>query len=314
MADYKSQLAAIGYKYNNSGLEATGYNKINGISFTAHMSVSDKVITIEADAVPNGEADVVELQKYLDQFAADRKNIVNTASFNNNVISIAYRLNSPSKAGEYVKEATDAILFFCNQCNCHPVCRVCGKAVNTDFYAVKGQVHPLCPDCFHNLQNTIMSEAQEESNKVTNFPLGIVGAILGGLIGAVLWVIFSMLGRVVVLAGLVSGLAGVFGFKLLGKKLTLAGLITSVIISLAMLLLGMYFALGIDVYNAFKSSGISFSDAFKIIPEILQDKKNLGAAIRDSSFGIVGFIVTAVFSFIQFFNERKIKNQAVRLD
>lgn len=312
MANYQTQLQSLGYKYDTTS--TTGYTKINGFAFSVHIDASSKVYTVSAACRPQDQNGEAEMNKYLQQFASERKKNVNIAAFNNNNIVISYNIGMTANITANVKEAGDAILYFASQCGFIPVCPQCGQPLNTDFYSISGKVVSLCPNCFSNAQNSVMANAQAEAETVTNYPLGILGAALGGLAGAVIWIIFSMLGRIVFLAGFAAGSGGLFGFQKLGKKMSNAGIVISLVISLAMLFAGMYFALAIDVYNAFSEYyNISFSDSFSLIPYIFQDSEMLSAICMDWGIGLVTFIVSAVISIIHFKKERKVKNQAVKL-
>lgn len=318
MANYQTQLQSLGYTYVPSA--ATGYAKINGVPFMVKIDASAKIYTVSASCCPQDEQGAVMLNGYLQQFSADRKKTVNMANYSNNTISIVYKSGMSIDITGNVKEATDAIMYFISQSGCIPVCSACGQPTATDFYSVRGNVHNLCPNCFNQVQSTMLQQANVESAKTVNYPLGILGAILGGLAGAVLWIIFSMMGVVVVVAGLVSGFLGVLLFEKLGKKLTLPGLIISLVISLVMLLIGMYVALGIDIYNSMGSYvyelygyQMSFFEAFSFIPNVLRDSEMIGAIVHDWGFGLIGYIITAVVMIAGFFSKKKVQNQAVRL-
>ncbi len=313
MANYTAQLQSIGYKFDpNSTNGLNGYQKINGFSFFVQIMPSAESFVVSATCRPQNEGEIIELNKYLEQYVADRKKKVNLANFCNNTISISYKMGIHSNVSTDVKEATDAIIYFINQCGCIPVCSQCGQNVYTDIYSVSGNPTALCPNCFSSIQNSILMSAQSENQTITNIPLGILGAALGGLIGAVIWILFSMLGKIVFLAGFAAGALGIFGFQKLGKKLTKSGLFISIAISFVMLLAGMYFAIAIDIYNAYKDY-ISFSDSFSLIPYVFQDSEILPAIIRDWGIGIITYIISVIVCAIQFFKEKKVKYKAVKL-
>lgn len=319
MANNQTQLQALGFKYDNTS--ATSYGKINGVDFKITNDPSAKTYTVTAACCPQDEQGAVALNGYLQQFSADRKKTVNMATYRDNTITIVYKSTLSSDITSIAKEAIDAITYFMSQCGCIPVCSVCGQQTATDFYVVRGTVQSLCPNCFNRVQGGMLQQAQIENETSVNYPLGILGAVLGGLVGAVLWIIFSMMGFVVVVAGLAAGIASVMLFEKLGKKLTLPGLIISLVISLVMLLAGMYVALGIDIYNELGpylselyGYNLSFFESFSFIPYMFEDSEMLGAIIHDWGYGIIGYIVTAIIMVVGYFSKRKVKNQAIRLD
>lgn len=324
MANYQTQLQSLGYSYDAN--TATGYNKINGFSFIVSILPSSKTFIVSTACKPQDENSAVELNRYLQQFTVDRKKTVNSAAFDGKNINISYRMGMSANITEGVKEATDAIMYFIVQCNCAAICPMCGQILNTDIYAVGGKVVSLCPNCFSQAQNGMMADTRAEAEKTTNVPMGILGAALGGLVGAVIWMIFYMLGYIVYIAGFAAGFLGVAGFKKFGKKLTTSGVVISIAISFVMLLAGMYLATAIDVYNAFKEYyDITFMDSFSIMSQLFDASSELSVLSPElhSEFcssvaynwiiGMITYVVAAVISVVQFFKDRKIKNQAVRL-
>ena len=108
-------------------------------------------------------------------------------------------------------------------------------------------------------------------------------------------------------------MGGYFGFKVLGKKMTFKGLVISLVVSLVFLVGGMYVAMGIDMFNAFKEYGVGFSEAFELIPYYLSDPDSTGEIIYNHIFGFLTFILGAVCCVAQYFQEKKVKNRMIKL-
>ena len=152
-----------------------------------------------------------------------------------------------------------------------------------------------------------------ENQVVTNYPMGVLGAVLGGLGGAVLWIITSLLGKISMIAGLFAGIFGYLGFRKFGKKMTLSGLIISLIVSFVFLLAGMYFAIGVDLFNAVKEYGFTFSEAFELIPVYLTDPDATGEIIYNHIFGFLSYIAGAGICIAGYYNDKKVKNRMIKL-
>lgn len=67
-----------------------------------------------------------------------------------------------------------------------------------------------------------------------NMPLGILGALIGGLLGALSILLFFQIDRVAALSGVILAFCTLKGYELLGKKLSTPGIVICVIIMLIM--------------------------------------------------------------------------------
>lgn len=314
MANYKTQMQTIGFGYDE--LTATGYNKINNIGFVVRVNPSAKEYTVSAACKPQDESLSGNLSAALQQFAAQRQNMLKTAMFDGKQIHICYQLGFTSDITQGVNDAVNTIVYYVNQFGCVPCCSVCGKISYVDIYSIENNVSALCPDCFGACQRNIAGNIMTDAQTVTNYPMGILGAMLGGLIGAVLWLLFSAMDRVTFLPGLVAGICGIIFFKKMGKKMSKGALAVAVILSFAVYIAGMYLSMGIDVYNVFQEAGydITFTQACELIPEFLTDSKVVGNAIHDFGlFGILPFIASAALGCAQVWQEGKVRNRAMRL-
>ena len=312
MATYQKQLESLGFRYDT--LTANGYHKTDGFCFTVNIMPSTKDYIISSACKPADENLAEPLQTAVQQFAAERKKLIKTAAFNGKmIVIICHSDDIMPDITKGVSESMNFIRYCINQFGCVPCCETCGNISDAGIYLIENNISMMCQDCFANTQNSIVSNIRKENQVNTNYPLGIAGAVLGGLAGAVIWIVFSMLGKISVVAGGIAGLGGYFGFKKLGKKMTLQGLILSLTISFVFLLGGMYVAIGIDLFNAFKDWGITFSDAFELVPEYLTDSESLGEIIYNHIFGFLTFILGAVCCIAQFHSDKKVKNRVIRL-
>ncbi len=311
MAKYREQLQAMGFGYDD--VTAVAYRKINNIAFIVRVNPASKEYNVTAACRPAKDGMIDPLRTALHQFASQRQNMLKTAFFEGKQIHICYQITSDITPG--VNDAVNFIMYCVNQFECTPCCSVCGRYGDVDVYSIENNVSALCTGCYGTLQNDVVENILSDSSIRMNYPMGVLGAILGGICGALIWILFSVMGRIGWMAGLVAGFGGVMGFKWLGKKISTAGIVLSIIISFIFLFMGMYIAAGIDMYNALTAEGISvtFRDALDIIPYFMQDSEYTGTLIYNNIFGIITFAATSIASAIALIKESKVKNRSVKL-
>lgn len=315
MTDYKKQLGNIGFSYDN--LTATGYNKINGICFVVRINPTTKDYTVSAACKPQDESAVEMINTELRNFMSERAKILKNAVFDGKQIIICYQLGMTANITQGVSDAVNTIIYYINQYGCVPCCSLCGNVGYSDIYSTGNTISAMCPDCFYTFQKKAAENMQQDDQIITNYPMGFIGAMLGGLAGGVLWIIFSLMGRVSFIAGFEAGLGGVYGFKWLGKKMSNAGIAIGIIVSFIFLLAGMYLAVGIDFYNALHDWGyydISFKEALEILPDFVKaDADTRNALIFDNLWGIIPFACAAFLSGWQVKKDGQLKNRAIKL-
>ena len=328
VTNYAEQFKAAGYGYDD--LTATGYSKINGFCFTVTIDAANRLYTLRRPCRIYNEADTEKLNKELQLFVSQRRKYIRSAIYMKNTMVIVFSMPGITvdiTAG--VKEGTEACLYYAKQYGAVSSCQKCGNIVETDVYAMEKEVSALCFNCFSGYHSKMAEKTYKEQNTIENVPLGIIGAVLGGLTGAIIWILFSLMGMVVFIAGALSCIAGYFGYKLLGKKMSKKGVAISLIVAFVILIAGMYFSFALRVYNAHNKSidewntsyseyyneapvpNISFSEAFGLVPEYFSD--NIDVILHDYAFGIIMYIITAVACGAQYVRENMLKSRAVRL-
>lgn len=326
MKNYKTQFQSLGYNYDD--ITSTAYRKIDNFCFTIKLNISAKTCLLNVPCIID-ESNASALNEELQHFISQRKKNIKSAFYNGNIISILYQISGMSMdISEGIKELTERCLYYMHQYGAVPSCSVCGKTIDTNIYAIEGNVLALCADCFSDNNRQLMKKMHNDDSVTENVPLGIVGAFLGGLLGAVLWILFSLMGMIVFIVPVAACFGGYFGYKKLGKKVSRKGLATAIIVAFVILLVGMYFSFALRVYNKhnelinefnanyttiqnYTEPNITFSDAFALVPEYISS--NIGTVIHDYLIGIIIYLVAALVCVWQVINENKLKNRAIRL-
>ena len=144
-------------------------------------------------------------------------------------------------------------------------------------------------------------ENRKQTEKVF---MGILGAMLFSLGGVLLWVLLWYAGSVAGLAGLVTLILAVNGYKILGKKLTRRGLIIAIVVTVLALIFAWMLSITIDVLQAF-SEGYKAGEV-KVMPTFFQafaygmlrvftDKAVMGSYLMSLVIGLALAALASVF-------------------
>ena len=166
--------------------------------------------------------------------------------------------------------------------------------------------------------DTGFNPVQEKKEKVF---LGLLGAFLFSLAGAVVWVILDMIGFIAALSGLVGVFCAIQGYRIFAGKLSKKGIIFSVIIAFLVLVLAWYGCLAWDVMKASQewyasgeieapfTYGQAFSVAFLLLTD-MQVLKSYGLSLLlGLGFAILGSIGTIKTNFGRVNAEKAAKQQ-----
>lgn len=178
-------------------------------------------------------------------------------------------------------------------------CEQCGNdfAAN-QFLNIKGSIVVSCPSCSDKVLKEFNEYKDSVDNRKESYITGTLGAIVGGLVGALIWGIISYFGYISVI-GAAAIVLGVYkGYEIgKGKKGGLAVAIV-VIISLLMEIVGECFGVIISVYfnfaTMFGHSGDTISLVFTFIPDFISDPEVQSAIMYNL---LIGTIFIVIFGF-----------------
>lgn len=177
-------------------------------------------------------------------------------------------------------------------------CENCRHEVATEPCAVGNGLRFLCPDCFESVSASMNDRAHVEAETPENVPAGIVGALGGALLGAVVVVLFGRLGYVTVLSGLIAAICSLKGYELLAKKMSVKGAIISCVAMLAMIYVGHRADWAIEAAQYFE---VDFFKAFRAIPALIQEEviekaQYVKGLLMVFLFALLGAIPTVISS------------------
>ena len=194
-------------------------------------------------------------------------------------------------------------------------CNVCGAMVqDTDIF---------CSNCGNNnfSQTPTMNDQPVESNGQQfpqydapipetgiedngNVPMGLLGAALFGLAGAVLYFIVYQMGIIAGICGLLMFIAAQYGYNMFAKpsvKNSNISMVVAIIVTAVFIFLAEYVAVSYSLCDAFKTElgvEIPLVDMLEGLPELLTETDSWGDVIGDLVFayiaGGVGIVINIV--------------------
>lgn len=133
---------------------------------------------------------------------------------------------------------------------------------------------------------------QKRENVITGF----VGALIGALLGAGSIILLSQLGYIASISGLILAVCTLKGYELLGGKLSSKGIVISIILMFITPYLADRIDWAILIMQEWADYGVTFGEAFVVVPELLADGSiEMGAYIKNLLM-IYGFALLGAFS------------------
>ena len=121
--------------------------------------------------------------------------------------------------------------------------------------------------------------------KKENMLLGIIGALVGVLLGAVLWVIIGQVGFIAGIAGYAIVFCGMKGYGVLGRVLSKGGIVICILLSIVAVAGAEMVSLAITAYKELGEYGITLGDAFRLLPDLMKEPELAGAVAKDLIIG-----------------------------
>lgn len=184
------------------------------------------------------------------------------------------------------------------------VCTECGCEVTAGRWVlVDGTACHLHDGCASRIAQEIEAEeAQRAQNSTGSYITGLLGALGGSVLGAVLWAVVLNLGYVASLVGLVIGWLAEKGYNLFhGKqgKAKVAILILAVIFGVLVGTFGADVFTVIGMINSGELYGVTFGDVLPLIAFLLsEDAEYRGAVCTNILMGLL-FAFLGVFALLR---------------
>ncbi|MDE5994483.1 MAG: hypothetical protein K2G60_03105 [Oscillospiraceae bacterium] len=247
-------------------------------------------ISAHSDYDPGNEA----LRNFVESRKSVTKQIQSVTAYNNSITVVSTRAFLAKKIPQHVNEAIMPIIDFLASNGYVSGCMQCGSQTSQiDCYDINGTNHYLCSECVGKVEGALADRKQNIlANKSKLIP-GIVGALLGSLIGCVVYFLVWQLGYIAAIAGLVTAVCAFKGYEILGGVVDKKGVIVCVIMIILSVLLANKLVWAYDAYSALKEYGASFFDCFRSIKGIISE-----ANLTNEYYGdlVMAYLMTALGS------------------
>ncbi|MBQ8802452.1 MAG: hypothetical protein IJZ53_02295 [Tyzzerella sp.] len=181
-------------------------------------------------------------------------------------------------------------------------CENCGDTMQQlHCYEINGLHHYICDTCAKEIEASLQEKQVNIKMQKSQFIPGLIGAFLGSLLGAALWILIYRLGYIAGLAGAVTAICALKGYEMFGKHLDKKGVICSVIIMVAMIFFANKIAWSWEAFDALKDYGYTFSNCFRYLGDILEASGLTGSYYGDLGIGYFLTLICSIGNIINAF-------------
>lgn len=150
-----------------------------------------------------------------------------------------------------------------------------------------------CPECGAPVVPTAQIQNPAELEKSENIPLGILGALVGALLGALSIILLNQLNLIAAISGFILAFCTLKGYEKLGGKLSGVGIIVSILLMLVTPYLADRINWALVIVKELPD--VSFTEAFASVHQIIKLAELEGAYFKDILM-LYGFCVLGAFS------------------
>lgn len=161
------------------------------------------------------------------------------------------------------------------------LCPNCMEVKTPAFVKISNNLSHMCHDCISGIEEKKNSELKRPNNYLK----GVIGALLGGIIGAAVWIIIGLVGFYTSIAGYLIALCSNFGYKLFGGKKTKT---TAIILGLSIILsmaFAQYMGVMINIVQSYEN--VTILKAISLSPQILKDSEFVYSLIPGMGIGLL---------------------------
>lgn len=192
-----------------------------------------------------------------------------------------------------------------NEIDCSKSCLVCKESKDSQFYYVNDTVTHLCDICSETIKNNI----SHEKEKPDNYFVGFIGAIIGGFVGSIVWILLGFLNFYASFAGFVIAYAAFGGYNFFKARPSKIGALINILAIIISILFAEYIGLMIQFLKEY--SELSVSQFLAITPRLFSDSGFISAILPNIG---LGFLFAGLGSFriiINMFNNSQEKSDLI---
>lgn len=224
----------------------------------------------------------------LHDFVESRKNVTKQIQSvyvrNNDITIVLSRTFLIKNVPAHLNEAVMPIIDFLAYNNYVSGCMQCGtQYAQIECYNINDTHHFLCSDCAGKVEGALFDKQQDILSKKSKFIPGIVGALLGSMLGCVVYFLLWQLGYIAAVAGLVTAVCAFKGYEMLGGVVDKKGVFACIVVIIFAVFFSNQIAWAYDAFSAFKELGYSvgFFDCFRSLKGIIAESDLTGQYYAD---------------------------------
>lgn len=266
----------------------SAYGEENGYLFTLIDGAGTKTF-----ATPLPQISDEDKEKVLDYLKRSKKQLkISEYAFDNKVLLIVFKENFVSTKVEVMNRMLDKLTEYLEGLGIRGkgCCIFCEKDGAAETIYIDGIIYSAHDECYNSELNAMDEVVREYETEEKNYLFGLLGALMGGILGSVPWILVQVfLNRIVAVLAIVIGLGALKGYGILKGRmgpLTRWIILFSTIVSVV---LAQYAGLAIElIRNDIPVSYGNFVIAFSI-PEVVDSfRANLIMSLILALLGIAG--------------------------
>lgn len=170
------------------------------------------------------------------------------------------------------------------------VCSHCGAATDGagKWVVIAGQPFYMHESCLHATATSIRSTEERTREELTgSYVTGFFGALLGGLLGSVLWAGLMYVGFIAGLVGFVIGFLAEKGYTLLKGKQGKGKLAILIVVVLLCVFIGTMLGEYVVCAKEMREEGVTFISTKDMFLLLLKDSEVRAGILKDFLFGLL---------------------------
>lgn len=168
-------------------------------------------------------------------------------------------------------------------------CYECNGETGLEINMINSDTFALCGGCYEGVLASLEANKQNIKQKKGNMLTGIIGALLGSLIGVVVFVLIGQLGYIAAISGIVMAICTLKGYELMGGKISAPG----VIVSCAIMAVMVWFSCSLDFSISIAAElDAGVFEVFRVLPELFGEISELFASFIGNL--AIAYLLTAV--------------------
>jgi len=192
-------------------------------------------------------------------------------------------------------------------------CTYCGEKLDENNYSMAEMTPVIMPvhnDCINKFNEKVgkvrsMIKQNDDDNNRT-YIKGIFGALLGGVVCTIPWIIIYLLGYVASLGALLVGIGAAFGYKKLGGRSGNLEMPLIMFTTVIALFIGFFFSYCAEIYFFSEIPGITISETPYIFIEAMKTIPEYSSAIIKNTLMSLLFSAIGMIAFFSYLKKRTV--------